>query len=166
MKTLSSRGDRAVEREAHRRDLPTPVPYGPSGEQLLSVGRSTWHPCLLGENIRAPAVLDFRARDTPRQAKAQEPEMNHSCSVRDKGQTLHPSAAPRRQVLIAQSLARLQPSATYTILFLDQPTKGGWCSDSRPTSPAAFATLKRLISSPVSLGMTKKFSRTPNMLKV
>jgi hypothetical protein len=68
--------------------------------------------------------------------------------------------------LIAQSLAGLQPSATYTILFLDQPTKGGWCSDSRPTSPAAFATLKRLISSPVSLGMTKKFSRTPNMLKV
>src|SRR5271170_5166029 len=66
--------------------------------------------------------------------------MNHSCSVRDKGQTLHPSAAPRRQVLIARSLARLQPSATYTILFLDQPTKGGWCSDSRPTSPAAFAT--------------------------
>src|ERR1700738_2186417 len=56
--------------------------------------------------------------------------MNHSHSVRDKGQTLHPSAAPRRKVLIAQSLAGLQPSATYTILFLDQPTKGGWCSDS------------------------------------
>jgi hypothetical protein len=42
--------------------------------------------------------------------------------------------------LIAQSLAALQPSATYTILFLDQPTKGDWCSGSRPTSPAVFAT--------------------------
>src|SRR5258708_5497761 len=104
MKTLSSSGDRAVEREAHRRDLPTPVPYGPRGEQLLSVAPPTWQPGCLEENIRDPAVSDFRARDTPRQAKAQEPEKNHSCSVRDKGQTLHPSAAPRRQVLIAQSL--------------------------------------------------------------
>jgi hypothetical protein len=63
--------------------------------------------------------------------------MNRPCSVPDKGYTLHPSAAPRRQVLIAQSLAGLQSSATYTILFLDQPTKGGWCH--AHTVPAILA---------------------------
>src|SRR5262249_31935615 len=65
------------------------------------------------------------------------PEMNHACSFRDKGRTLHPSAPHRRQVLIAQSMGGLQPSPTYTILFLDQPTKGGWCSDSAGLSSSS-----------------------------
>ena len=77
--------DQAIDREAHRRDPPTPIPYGPSDEPLLSVGQPTWGPTLLSENMRAPVVSDFPASDTPPPAKARELLLERHHFARDKG---------------------------------------------------------------------------------
>ncbi|HET9377638.1 MAG TPA: hypothetical protein VFO40_21880 [Chthoniobacterales bacterium] len=64
--------------------------------------------------------------------KAQEPEIHRPYSARDKGRTLHPSAAPRGHIAIGQSQAGFQALNLHHS-FPYQPAKGGMrlLSDSR-----------------------------------
>src|SRR5258708_8879168 len=94
--------DRPIDREAHRRDPPTPVPSGPSGEQWQSGGQPTPDQALLSENIHARAVSDFPVRDAPSEAKAREPEMDRPYPCRDRGLILRPSAGFPNHISIIQ----------------------------------------------------------------
>jgi hypothetical protein len=67
--------DRAIDREAHRRDPPTRAPGDPSDEQSLPAGQPRSDQALLSGNMRAPGISEFPVRGTLPEAPVRGPEI-------------------------------------------------------------------------------------------